>query len=527
LAWHTRRDPARGCTDLIPRYSIDDFPYIIHLPVFSSAAGVLGVAEFSDQLGFTPRRFYFITDVPTQTVRGLHAHKTLKQCMLCLKGAVTVELEKRGQHFVFRLDSPDQCLIVPPGCWRVIRDFESHNTVVCVLASTEYDAADYIHEYDDFKRWEEENTAPVAVPYLDLARSPTKIEVDAALLRVAGSGRYIGGPEVAFFEQAFAAYCGAAHAVGVGNGLDALALALKARGIGQGDSVVVPVNSFIATALAVSRVGAQAIFVDVEEDTANIDARAAAAAIRADTRAIIPVHLYGHPADIDPLRTLADRYELFLLEDAAQAHGARYRERPCGSLGDAAGFSFYPTKNLGALGDAGAVVSNDAALIRQVRMLANYGAERKDRHVLQGFNSRLDPIQAAVLSVKLRHLDAWNERRRTLAERYRAGLSGLDDLALPTTRPWAVPAWHVFAIRVAGGRRDALRHHLERSGVGSNIHYPTPIHLQPAYRECGHTAGAFPVAERLAVETLSLPLDPSHRDAEIDTVIDAVLRFFH
>jgi len=240
--------------DLSPRDSVDDFPYIVNLPTFKSADGILGVAEFSDQLGFTPRRFYFITDVPVERVRGVHGHKALRQCMLCLNGAVTVELEKRGRRFVFRLDSPDQCLIVPPGCWRVIRDFEGRDTVVGVLASTEYDPADYISEYDDFRRWEEENSAPLTVPYLDLSHSLSEVEVeiDAALLRVVRSGRYIGGPEVTCFEQAFAAYCGVLHAVGVGNGLDALALALKARGIGRGDSVVVPVNSFIATALAVS-----------------------------------------------------------------------------------------------------------------------------------------------------------------------------------------------------------------------------------------------------------------------------------
>jgi dTDP-3-amino-3,4,6-trideoxy-alpha-D-glucose transaminase len=514
--------------DLIPRCSTDDFPYIVNLPVFRSADGILGVAEFSNRLGFTPRRFYFITDVPREGVRGVHAHKTLKQCMLYLMGAVTVELEKRGQHFVFRLDSPDRCLIIPPGCWRVIRNFETRHTVVGVLASTEYDPADYIAEYDDFRRWEEENPAPLTVPYLDLARplAEVGVELDAALSRVVRSGRYIGGPEVSRFEEAFAAYCGALHCVGVGNGLDALTLALKARGIGAGDSVVVPVNSFIATALAVGRLGAQPIFVDVEEETANIDPRAAAAAIRPDTRAIIPVHLYGHPAEVDPLRTLADRHGLFLLEDAAQAHGARYRGQPCGALGDAAAFSFYPTKNLGALGDAGAVVSNDEALIQKVRTLANYGAAQKDRHVVQGFNSRLDPIQAAVLAVKLRHLDGWNERRRVLAERYRAGLSDVDGLVLSAVRPWALPAWQVFAVRVAGGRRDALRYHLEASGIGSSIHYPTPIHLQPAYRECGLPAGAFPVAERLANETLSLPLDPSHCEAEIDAVINSIRRFF-
>jgi dTDP-3-amino-3,4,6-trideoxy-alpha-D-glucose transaminase len=502
-------------------------PRIIALPVFRNERGTLCVAEFSQHIGFSPRRFYFMTDVPAGTVRGVHGHKRLRQCMLCLKGAVTVDLETRGERFSFRLDRPDQALLVPPGCWRVVRDFQS-DTVVGVLASQEYDESDYLSEYADFRAWESETAASAEIPYLDLARSSaaTEGEIDGAIARVVRSGRYIGGPEVEAFERAFAGYCGVDHAVGVGNGLDALTIALEARDIGRGDTVLVPANTFIATALAVSRVGAEPIFVDVEADTANIDPQATAAAVRPDTRAIIPVHLYGHPADMDPLRVLADRHGLFLLEDAAQAHGARYRGRPCGSLGDAAAFSFYPTKNLGALGDAGALISNDPELVRRARAFANYGAEQKDHHVLKGVNSRLDPLQAAVLAVKLRHLDGWNERRRALAARYAAGLGDLDGLALPAVRPWALPVWYVFCVRVSGGRRDPLRHHLAASGIGSNLHYPTPIHLQPAYRELGLSQGAFPVAERLAREIVSLPLDPFHADAEIDCVIDCIRAFF-
>jgi dTDP-4-amino-4,6-dideoxygalactose transaminase len=303
-------------------------------------------------------------------------------------------------------------------------------------------------------------------------------------------------------------------------------LALTAAGIGGGDSVILPANSFIATALAVSRTGATSILVDVEEDTANIDPRAVAAAIRPGTQAIIPVHLYGHPADMDPLRLLAQAHELFLLEDAAQAHGARYRGRRCGSLGDAAAFSFYPTKNLGALGDAGAVVSQNETLVRDVRQLGNYGAGHKDDHLVKGVNSRLDPVQAAVLAAKLPQLDRWNERRRVLAERYRAALEDCDELVLPTPRAWADPVWHVFSVRVQDGCRDALKAHLEASGIGCNIHYPCPIHLQPAYRDLGLGQGAFPIAEQLATESLSLPLDHFHHAAEMDRVIDCIRKFF-
>jgi dTDP-3-amino-3,4,6-trideoxy-alpha-D-glucose transaminase len=502
-----------------------DMPRLIAMPMFRNELGSLGVAEFAQDIGFTPRRFYFLRDVPAGAERGVHAHRRLRQCVLCLNGAATVELEKAGRHFVFRLDRPEQALLIPPGCWQRIRDFTG-DAVVGVLASEAYDAADYINEYAEFRAWEAEQQA-VRIPYLDLARSAAALEpeIDAALGRAVRSGRYIGGPEVERFEHAFAEYCGAAHALGVGNGLDALTLALLARGIGRGHSVLLPVNTAIATALAVSRTGAEPVFVDVEEDTANLDPLAAAAALRPDTRAIIPVHLYGHPADMAPLRALAAAHDLFLLEDAAQAHGARYRGRRCGSLGDAAAFSFYPTKNLGALGDAGMVVSDDPELIRKARILANYGAEARDRHLVRGLNSRLDPIQAAVLTTKLRHLDGWNERRRVLAARYLAGLRDVPGLVLPTARDWALPVWHVFAVRVCGGRRDALQQSLAAAGIGTNLHYPCPIHLQPAYRGLAPPAGAFPVAEQLAKEILSLPLEPFHLEGEIDAVIDRVREF--
>jgi dTDP-3-amino-3,4,6-trideoxy-alpha-D-glucose transaminase len=510
------------------RAAVGDVPRLVDLPLFRNRLGGLGVAEFAQDLGFAPQRFYFLCDVPSDVERGVHAHRRLRQCMLCLNGAVTVELEKAGRRWTFRLDRPDRALLVPPGCWRVLREFAGE-AVVAVLASEPYDPTDYIYTYAEFRDWEaaQAASAPV-VPYLDLARETAALEAEiaAATSRVVRAGRFIGGPEVEAFERAFAQYCGAGYGLGVGNGLDALTLVLQARGIGPGQSVLVPVNTFIATALAVSRTGAEPVFVDVEPDTANLDPAAAAAALRADTTAMIPVHLYGHPADIAPLKALARRHGLFLLEDAAQAHGARYRDRICGSLGDAAAFSFYPTKNLGALGDAGMVVSDDSDLLEKVRILANYGAAERDDHRVQGVNSRLDPIQAAVLAAKLPHLDGWNQRRRCLAARYREGLEDLAGLILPTARQWALPVWHVFWVRVADGRREALQRFLAESGIGTNRHYPRPIHLQPAYRRKAPGPGAFPVAERLAEESLSLPLGPFHSEAEIDAVIACIRKFF-
>jgi dTDP-4-amino-4,6-dideoxygalactose transaminase len=310
--------------------------------------------------------------------------------------------------------------------------------------------------------------------------------------------------------------------VGVGNGLEALSLALRAWNVGPGDEVIAPAHTFIATALAIDAVGATPVLVDVEPDTGLIDPRLVAEAITPRTRALLPVHLYGHPVDMDGLTAAAGH--LPIIEDAAQAHGALYKGRRCGALGEAAAFSFYPTKNLGALGDGGGIVFDDPARAFAARRLANYGSTAKYVHEALGTNSRLDPIQAAVLSVKLERLDAWNARRRTLAALYLDGLSDVDGLDLPAVRPWAEPVWHVFAVR-APGRRDALQAWLEAGGVGTNIHYPTPVHLQPCYAGRWRS-GQFPVAEALGASLLSLPLDPSHTDSEIRFVIDRVRAFF-
>lgn len=498
---------------------------LVELQTIPMTNGILGVAEVSKHVGFPIHRAYYIRDVPTGEGRGSHGHKALRQCFLCLRGSVRLTIIKDGFSHEVVLDRPSQAAVVPAGCWRDLSDF-SHDSVVIVLASEEYDEADYIRRYEDFRRWEAGDEPVAAVPYLDLSRTTQMLgpEMELAMRRVMKSGALIGGPEVAAFEARFSEYCSAAHMVGVGNGLDALSMALRAWGIGPGDEVIVPAHTFVATALAVDEVGATPVLVDVEPDTGLIDAGRVAAAITPRTRAVVPVHLYGHPADMDGLRAAIGDRDIRILEDACQAHGARYKGRRCGALGDAAAFSFYPTKNLGALGDGGALVTSDPATADGVRMVGNYGSREKYRHEIAGRNSRLDPIQAAILSVKLDHLDAWNARRSQLALRYFLGLADVRGLELPTVRVWAQPVWHVFPVR-APGRRDELKAFLGERGVGTNIHYPIPVHLQPCY-EGRWGAGEFPVAEALGGSLLSLPLDPTHTDREIDFVIARIREFF-
>jgi dTDP-3-amino-3,4,6-trideoxy-alpha-D-glucose transaminase len=347
-------------------------------------------------------------------------------------------------------------------------------------------------------------------------------ELGTVMAAVVDSGIYVGGPEVAEFERAFAAYCGAAHAVAVANGLEALELTLRAWRIGPGDDVIVPANTAIPTALAVTHAGARLVLADVERDSGLLDIAAVEAALTPATRAIVPVHLYGHAVDMDPLRDVAARAGVRVLEDAAHAHGAAYRGRRCGGLADAAAFSFYPTKNLGAFGDGGCVTTNDGELAAELRLLRNCGATPNYEHVVRGFNSRLDPLQAAVLRWKLGRLDAWNERRSALAAIYLAELADARGLTLPAVRAWATPVWHAFPVCVHDGLRDAVRRALLEDGVETNVHYRVPIHRQPCYAGEGWRLGDFPASERRAEMLLSLPLDPFHTDDEILRVSAAV-----
>ena len=345
------------------------------------------------------------------------------------------------------------------------------------------------------------------IPFLDLgaAYRELKPEIDAAVLRVLESGWYILGPEVESFEAEWAAYCEAQHAVGLANGLDALILALRALGIGPGDEVIVPSNTYIATWLAVSGVGATPVPVEPDAATHNIDPTRIEAAITPRTRAILPVHLYGQPADLDPILDIARRRGLRVIEDAAQAHGARYQGRRIGAHGDIVCWSFYPGKNLGALGDAGAVTTNDADLAERVALLRNYGSRQKYVNEQAGVNSRLDPIQAAVLRVKLGALDDWTDRRRTVAAAYSEGLKEAG-LILPHVPDWAEPVWHLYVVRT--NEREALQARLTKDGIGTLIHYPIPPHMQAAYAGLAIAPDALPLARYMAGEVLSLPMGP-------------------
>lgn len=360
------------------------------------------------------------------------------------------------------------------------------------------------------------------VPFLDLGATYRELqgEIEAEVLRSLRSGWYIGGADVEAFERDFAVFAGARQCVGVANGLEALHLALRALDVGPGDEVIVPSNTFIATWLAVSQCGAIPVPVEPIGDTFNIDATKIATSITSRTKAIIPVHLYGQPANLDLILEVARQYGLRVLEDAAQAQGAQYKGVPIGAHGDAVAWSFYPGKNLGALGDAGAVTTNDAGLADRLRILRNYGSHQRYVNEVRGYNSRLDPVQASILRVKLRHLSEWNKRRAEIATYYLRGLEG-SGLVLPFVPEWADPSWHLFCVRHP--KRDLLRERLIEAGVECLIHYPIPPHLQNAYKDLGYQRGVFPVAELMADTLISLPIGPTMNEDQVNYVITSIL----
>ena len=405
----------------------------------------------------------------------------------------------------------------------------------------------------------------MTIPFLELLPTYTELkeEHDAAYRRVMESGWYLMGREVESFEAEFADYIGVGHCVAVGTGLDAIRIALEAHGIGAGDEVIVPAHTFIATWLAVSHIGALPVAVDVREDTANLDPDLLAAALTERTRAIVPVHLYGQPADMDPIRQFAYAHDLVVVEDAAQAHGARYKGRKCGTLGHSAAFSFYPGKNLGAFSDGGAITTDDDEVARKARMLRNYGSAKRYYHEIPGTNSRLDELQAAFLRVKLRKLDEWNARRAVIAAQYLAALGGVEatggsgqgtgdrrqgaggqakmnargeaplpfkiqnskfKIVPPTVPEWAQPVWHLFVVRHP--QRDDLQKHLADQGIQTIIHYPIPPHLSGAYSDSRLLSPvSCPIAEQLAREVLSLPMGPHMTEEQVQAVAEAILCF--
>lgn len=363
------------------------------------------------------------------------------------------------------------------------------------------------------------------IPFLDLKvqHQDLRAELTQAFNEVLDSGWFIQGNQLALFEQEYASYCGTKHCIGVGNGLDALHLILRAYGIGAGDEVIVPSNTYIATWLAASYAGATPVPVEPDLATYNIDPALIEAAITPRTKAIIAVHLYGQVADMDAINDIARKHGLKVIEDAAQSQGALYKGRLSGGLADAAGHSFYPGKNLGALGDAGAITTNDDALADQLRMLRNYGSQIKYKNEIKGFNSRLDELQAAFLRVKLKRITQWNEQRRALARIYQQGLQQLPSLTLPYVPEWADPVWHLYVVRCA--KRDELQQYLQAAGIGTVIHYPIPPHLQGAYAELDMATGSLPISEKIHSEIISLPLDPYLSSDDAHRVLEVVRQF--
>jgi dTDP-4-amino-4,6-dideoxygalactose transaminase len=365
----------------------------------------------------------------------------------------------------------------------------------------------------------------VRLANLAVQNAALKFEVLSEIEKLADASAFILGEAVNTFETRFAEFCGVQHACGVGNGTDALTLTLKALDIGPGHEVITAANSFIATAEAICHAGATPVFADIDPATYNIDAERAAERITPKTKAIIPVHLYGQPADMSRITRLAQLHGLFVVEDSSQAHGAAFAGKRAGSLGHAACFSFYPSKNLGAWGDAGAVVTSDAELALRIRRLRDHGGIRKYQHDLIGFNSRMDAIQAVVLNAKLHRLEEWNQWRRKIAQSYDAGLAMIEGVTIPRTLPGAVHVYHQYVIRVASGLRDSLRAFLSGEGIETGIHYPVPIHLTPAMKHLGYREGDIPFAEACARSILSLPIYPEMKEAQVSFVIRKISDF--
>jgi dTDP-4-amino-4,6-dideoxygalactose transaminase len=362
------------------------------------------------------------------------------------------------------------------------------------------------------------------IPFVDLKAQyrSLKTDVDAAIARVLETTAFALGPEVAAFETEFAAFCEAEHAIGVNTGTSALHLALIACGVGAGDEVITVAHTFAATAAAIHYTGAEPVYVDIDPRSFTMDPSKIEAAITPKTKAIIPVHLYGHAADMDPILAIAKKHKLAVIEDACQAHGARYKGKRVGGLGNASAFSFYPGKNLGAYGEGGAVVTNDPDIAKTIRLYRDWGQPQKYHHVVRGYNYRLEGIQGAVLRVKLRHLEAWNNARAANAATYHELLAGTH-LQLPETMAWSSHVFHVFAVRTP--RREPLQAFLAKENIQSGIHYPIPVHLQPAYASAKSPAGSLPVTEAAAREVLSLPMFPELTREQIATVADAIKRF--
>ena len=493
--------------------------------------GNLVVAENFREIPFSVKRVYYTYGADASTIRGRHAHKSLQQVLVCVYGKIKLTLDDAVSVQNVVLDSPDKGFLVDCGVWHTM-EWLQNGSVLLVMASDFFSEEDYLRDYDKFLQWisrkknlheRKGKRTDMKVPFNALK---PQFEMYAseylnASSRVLQSGWYILGGEVKAFEEEFAAYVGCSECVGLASGLDALTLSIKALNIGDGDEVILPSNTYIAAVLSVTACGACPIFVE-PDNFYCINPYLLEHAVTAKTKAVLPVHLYGQPCEMEPILELCRKYSLALIEDCAQSHGATYRGRMTGTFGDFGCFSFYPTKNLGAFGDGGAVVTGNPDLAKKVRMLRNYGSSQKYINEIEGINSRLDEIQAALLRVKLEHLHELEKERREIAEYYLSRIKN-PSIYLPLVREGVVHVWHLFVIGTEN--RDLLQSYLQENGIETQVHYPIPPHLSGAYERLNYKAGDFPVAEEYAATLLSLPLYNGMGREEIDWVCTILNRF--
>lgn len=488
--------------------------------------GGLSFVESERDIPFRIKRIYCIFKARQGAHRGFHAHKKNIQLLFCPCGDIEIILNDTLSTVKIDLDTPCKGLVLFPGVWREMI-WKRDDSVLFVAASEYYDPDDYIRNFEEYREYMRKllkGGGVMKIPFVTFLPMERELhdELSDAFARVLASSWYVRGTEGEAFERDFASYCGVKYCAGTGNGLDALTLSLKALDIGRGDEVIVPSNTYIATALAVIYAGARPVFVEPDILTCNINPSLIEDSLSEHTKAIIPVHLYGQMCQMNPIMNIARRYNLKVIEDCAQSHGALYCGKRAGSFGDMAGFSFYPGKNLGALGDAGAVVCNNKELADKVKAIANYGSDCKYHHIYKGCNSRLDELQAAFLSVKLAHLDRWNSERRRIASRYLTEIKN-PKVTLPLVSEDCVHVWHIFALRCS--ERNNLEEHLKDLGVGTLKHYPTPMHLQECFKDMGYHEGDFPLAEEISRTELSLPMYYGMTDEEISYVIGIVNSF--
>ena len=500
---------------------------LLKFPAVKDRRGTLSFAEYETHLPWVPVRFFTITEVPQKELRGYHAHKSVKQLLVCVTGKLEVLIDDGNQRESVVLQNSNEGLLLDAMVWSS-QSYLVPGTVLLVLCSEKHSPEGYIHSYADFVALvKQEQARGVQVPFLNVKAAALLQETDMrrAFERVLQSGQYVGGAEVEGFEREWAHYCEASECAGVGSGLAALHLALVALDIGPGHEVIVPANTYIATLLAVSMAGAKCVLVEPDPKTRLIDPTKVSAAITPHTKAILSCDLYGTPVDYDALAEIARKHGLRFVSDAAQSHGAVYKGKKVGSDGlcDATCFSFYPSKNLGALGEAGAVVTGNAALAERVRTLRNYGSKERYQNDEKGFNERFDPLQAAFLRAKLPHLDQLSSKRQAIAQRYHQALNGLDWLSLPPLVQECTPSYHLFV--VACDDRDGLQSHLQSQGVATVVHYPIPPHLSKAYRDLPYGPGSLPITEKLASSVLSIPVCPFLEDHQIEHVIGAIKSF--